>query len=159
MKRSVQEVVELVVFGAIALLIGTGVLWLAGWIFTGLGWLSLAVSGLIWRVLIVLVPIVIVAGLVYWLATRLLQQRQAQPAPAAAAATVSEPAPAGQSGPAADAAPAEEPALPFDGQESPAAEAAGASAEPAADALAEDPPAQTQAAETEDPDEWPLRNG
>lgn len=92
MKRSVQEIVELVVFGAIALLIGTGVLWLAGWIFTGLGWLSLAVSGLIWRVLIVLVPIVIVAGLIYWLATRMLQQRAAQPvaAPAAGAEPVPE---------------------------------------------------------------------
>lgn len=147
MKRSVQEVVELVVFGAIALLIGTGVLWLAGWIFTGLGWLSLAVSGLIWRVLIVLVPIVIVAGLVYWLATRLLQQRQAQPAPAAAAATVSEPAPADQPG-MPGTVPGEEPAPPSEGHEA---------TEPAVDALAEDPPAQ--AVEAEDPDEWPLRNG
>lgn len=148
MKRSVQEVVELVVFGAIALLIGTGVLWLAGWIFTGLGWLSLAVSGLIWRVLIVLVPIVIVAGLVYWLATRLLQQRQAQPAPAAAAATVSEPAPAGRPGVPGTVPGEDEPAPPSEGPET---------AEPAVDALAEDPPAQ--AVEAEDPDEWPLRNG
>ena len=67
MKRSVQEIVELVVFGAIALLIGTGLLWLTGWIFSGLGWLFQGVAGLLWRLLIVLVPIVLVIGLIYWL--------------------------------------------------------------------------------------------
>ena len=61
MKRSVQEIVELVVFGAIALLIGTGMLWLVGWIFRGMGWLARAVSVLICRVLIVLVPVSIVS--------------------------------------------------------------------------------------------------
>src|SRR5690625_7287645 len=69
MKRSVQEIVELVVFGAIALLIGTGLLWLTGWIFSGLGWLFQGVAGLLWRLLVVLVPIVLVIGLIYWLAT------------------------------------------------------------------------------------------
>lgn len=75
MKRSVQEIVELVVFGAIALLIGTGMLWVVGWIFSGLGWLFQAVSGLIWRLLIILVPIIVVAGLLYWLASYLMNRR------------------------------------------------------------------------------------
>src|SRR5690606_41100188 len=32
MKRSLQEYVELVVFGLVALLVGTGLLWLVGWV-------------------------------------------------------------------------------------------------------------------------------
>src|SRR5690554_5902962 len=96
MKRSVQEIVELVVFGAIALLIGTGLLWVAGWVFSGLGWLFQAVSGLVWRLLIVLVPIIIIAGLLYWLVNYLMKQRSKSAAearlsasapPAATAAT------------------------------------------------------------------------
>ena len=64
MKRSLQEIVELVVFGLIALLIGTGVLWLLGAVFglagTVLGWLA----ALLWGLLSFLVPVALVAGAV-----------------------------------------------------------------------------------------------
>jgi predicted lipid-binding transport protein (Tim44 family) len=64
MKRSLQEIVELVVFGLIALLIGTGVLWLVGAIFglvgTIFGWLA----ALLWGLLSFLVPVALVAGAV-----------------------------------------------------------------------------------------------
>src|SRR5690625_2169736 len=107
MKRSVQEIVELVVFGAIALLIGTGVLWLTGWIFSGLGWLFQAVSGLVWRLLIVLVPIVLVVGLIYWLVNMYSAQRRTAAAtgptsPAAAPAGEPAAAPVSESSSAAD---------------------------------------------------------
>jgi hypothetical protein len=64
MKRSSQEIVELVVFGLIALLIGTGVLWLLGAVFglvgTVFGWLA----ALLWGLLSFLVPVALVAGVV-----------------------------------------------------------------------------------------------
>jgi hypothetical protein len=64
MKRSLQEIVELVVFGLIALLLGTGVLWLLGAVFglvgTVLGWLA----ALLWGLLSFLVPVALVAGAV-----------------------------------------------------------------------------------------------
>jgi hypothetical protein len=64
MKRSLQEIVELVVFGLIALLIGTGVLWLLGAVFglvgTVFGWLA----ALLWGLLSFLVPVALVAGAV-----------------------------------------------------------------------------------------------
>lgn len=62
MKRSLQEVVELVVFGLIALLLGTGLLWLVGAVFglvgTVLGWLA----GLLWALLRFVVPVALIAG-------------------------------------------------------------------------------------------------
>ena len=67
MKRSLQEVIELVVFGLIALLIGTGILWLAGWL---LGFVSVVftfVAGLIWTLLRFIIPIAIVAGVLFFL--------------------------------------------------------------------------------------------
>ena len=126
MKRSVQEIVELVVFGAIALLIGTGVLWLVGWVFTGAGWLALAITGLLWRVLIVLVPLVIAAGLIYWLVNYLMKQRRDQTAAAAAGGTVTA-ASATQQPPAAEpgGAPVADPSPPaFTPADTSAAEAA-----------------------------------
>ena len=86
MKRSMQEIVELVVFGLIAVLLATGVLWLVGWLLglvsTALIWLA----GLVWAVLQFIVPVAVVAGIVY-LVVRLVQQNQdgraeaARPAP------------------------------------------------------------------------------
>lgn len=64
MRRTPQEIVELVVFGLIALLLGTGVLWLLGAVFgilgTVLGWLA----ALLWGLLSFLVPVALVAGAV-----------------------------------------------------------------------------------------------
>jgi len=67
MKRSAQEIIELVVFALIALLLGTGVVWFIGWL---LGFLGLAftwISGLVWSLLRFLVPVAIVVGGVYLL--------------------------------------------------------------------------------------------
>ncbi len=100
MKRSLQEVVELVVFGLIALLIGTGVLWLGGWVLGLVGLLFKFVAGLIWWLLRFIVPVAIVAGLIYFL-VRVLQGDRS-PAPAVA------PAPAAT--PPAPTAPASAPA-------------------------------------------------
>src|SRR5690606_36362667 len=48
MKRSLQEYVELVVFGLVALLVGTGLLWLVGWVLS-IGGVALKwVAGLLW---------------------------------------------------------------------------------------------------------------
>lgn len=72
MRRTPQEIVELVVFGLIALLLGTGVLWLLGAVFglvgTVLGWLA----ALLWGIVSFLVPVALVAGAVV-LIVRLVQ--------------------------------------------------------------------------------------
>jgi uncharacterized membrane protein len=76
MKRSVQEIVELLVFGLIALLIGTGLLWLAGWVFDLLGVLLKFFAGLIWSLLRFIVPVAVVAAIVYALVRLFQQQRE-----------------------------------------------------------------------------------
>jgi len=86
MKRSLQEVVELVVFGLIALLVGTGLLWLLGWLLSLGGLLFKAIAGLLWLLLRYIVPVAIVAGLVYFL-VKALQDKQPAPAAAGGSAT------------------------------------------------------------------------
>ena len=101
MKRTPQEIVELVVFGLIALLIGTGVLWLLGAVFglvgTVLGWLA----ALLWGLLAFLVPVALVAGAIRWAQGRPLPGSQDRPGPTAAPVPAAAPAP----GPAAPAVP------------------------------------------------------
>jgi hypothetical protein len=75
MKRSVQEIVELLVFGLIALLVGTALLWLVGWVFDILGMLLKFFAGLVWSLLRFIVPVAVVAAIVYAL-VRLVQQRR-----------------------------------------------------------------------------------
>ncbi len=75
MKRSIQEIVELVVFGLVALLIGTGLLWVGGWALDGLGWLLKFIASLLWMLLKYIVPVVIAAGLVYWLVRFMMSRR------------------------------------------------------------------------------------
>src|SRR5690606_14549516 len=90
MKRSLQEYVELVVFGLVALLVGTGLLWLMGWALS-LGGVALRwVAGLLWTLLRFIVPVAIAGGLVYFL-VKAAQDRQ--PRPAAAGTPVSAPPP------------------------------------------------------------------
>ena len=60
-----QEIIELVVFGLIALLVGTGLLWVLGWLFGIAGIVFKFVAGFIWSLLRFIVPIVIVGGLAY----------------------------------------------------------------------------------------------
>jgi uncharacterized membrane protein len=97
MKRSVQEIVELLVFGLIALLIGTGLLWLAGWVFDLLGVLLKFFAGLIWSLLRFIVPVAVVAAIVYALVRLFQQQRErgnekSERTAAATATTESDPA-------------------------------------------------------------------
>ena len=69
-----QEVVELVVFGLIAVLVGTGVLWLVGWLIGLLGSLFMWIAGILWLVLRYIVPVFVILGAVYYL-FKLLQNR------------------------------------------------------------------------------------
>lgn len=81
--------VELVVFGLIALLLGTGVLWLAGWLLGAVGTVLLWLAGLIWALLRFIVPVALIAGLVV-LVVRMVrghEQPQAGIPPSAAPGT------------------------------------------------------------------------
>jgi hypothetical protein len=94
MKRSVQEIIELAVFGFVALLIGTGFLWLAGWVLGGVGWLLQLISGLLWALLRFIVPVAVIAGLVYLLVRWLQGQgRRKPPVTVAAEVEPAEPLP------------------------------------------------------------------
>jgi predicted lipid-binding transport protein (Tim44 family) len=77
MKRSLQEIIELVVFGLIALLLGTALLWLVGAVFglvgTVLGWLA----GLLWALLRFVVPVALIAGIVVLLVRALRGRSEA----------------------------------------------------------------------------------
>ena len=75
MKRSLQEYVELVVFGLIALLVGTGLLWLLGWVLSLGGIVLKGLAGLLWMLLRFVVPVAIAGGLVYFL-VKAAQDRQ-----------------------------------------------------------------------------------
>jgi predicted lipid-binding transport protein (Tim44 family) len=101
MKRSLQEVVELVVFGLIALLLGTGVLWLVGWVFGLVGLLFKVLAGLIWWLLRFIVPVAIVAGLVYFLVRVVQGQGDRRPQPAVTPTQPASPAPVTGAAPAA----------------------------------------------------------
>jgi hypothetical protein len=94
MKRSVQEIIELAVFGLIALLIGTGFLWVAGWILGGLGWLLQIVAQLVWSLLRFIVPVAVAAGLVYLLVRSLQGRARKRPVPVPEPVGVPGPSPA-----------------------------------------------------------------
>lgn len=83
MKRSIQEIIELLVFGLIALLVGTGLLWVVGWAFGGVGYVLKLLAGLIWSLLRFVVPIAVVGAAVYAL-VRLLQGQRNERAETAA---------------------------------------------------------------------------
>lgn len=97
MKRSVQEIVELLVFGLIALLLGTALLWLVGWVFDLVGVLFKFFAALIWGLLRFIVPVAVVAAIVYGL-VRIFQERRGQRV-AAETASSSTPAPTTPAGP------------------------------------------------------------
>lgn len=77
MKRSLQEVVELVVFGLIALLIGTGLLWLVGWVLGLVSVVFTAIAGWIWQLLRFIIPVALAAGVIYFI-YRLITGRDKQ---------------------------------------------------------------------------------
>ncbi len=92
MKRSLQEVIELVVFGLIALLVGTGILWLLGWL---LGFVSIIftfIAGLIWALLRFIIPVAIVAGVLFFI-YKLFTKEKPAPIVATTATPVVESAP------------------------------------------------------------------
>ena len=118
MKRSAQEIVELVVFGLIALLLGTGLLWLAGWLFGAIGTVFSWLAGLIWALLRFIIPVALVAAVVV-LVVRLVRSDGAQgvaPTPAPHP-TPAPPTPAAQ----APAAPAPAQSVPAQAPEADAA--------------------------------------
>ena len=84
MRRSLQEIIELVVFGLIALLLGTGLIWLVGWILGGAGFLLKYVAGLIWSLLRFIIPIAVGAAVVYALVRLIQNQNRGKPTPASA---------------------------------------------------------------------------
>lgn len=86
MKRSIQEIIELLVFGLIAVLIGTGLLWVVGWVIGALGDLFRLLAGLIWSLLRFIVPIAVVGAAVYAL-VRLLQGERNEPTPTGTSST------------------------------------------------------------------------
>jgi hypothetical protein len=77
MKRSLQEVVELVVFGLIALLIGTGLLWLVGWLLGLVSVVFTAIAGLVWQLLRFIIPVALAAGVIFFI-VRLITKRDKQ---------------------------------------------------------------------------------
>ncbi len=73
MKRSSQEIVELVVFGLIALLVGTGLLWILGKVFAVAAVLFVFIANIVWVLLRFLLPLALVAGFVYFAINSLMQ--------------------------------------------------------------------------------------
>lgn len=142
MKRSLQEVIELVVFGLIALLLGTALLWLVGVLFgaigTVLGWLA----GLLWALLRFVVPVAVIAALVVFV-VRAIQRPSTQPA-------ASEPTPAPAT--TADAAPPPAPPAPPVEPASPTEPAVTPTGEPVAGVPVDEPETPVPGA-SEDPDE------
>lgn len=84
MKRSLQEVIELVVFGLIALLIGTGLLWLVGWLLGIVSVVFTAIASWVWQLLRFIIPVALAAGVIYFI-YRLITNRDKK------VATVSQP--------------------------------------------------------------------
>lgn len=68
MNRSFQEIVELAIFGIIALAIGTGLLWVLGYVLQAVGWLSTKIAGWIWLPVrfLLLIAIVVIAVYFIW---------------------------------------------------------------------------------------------
>ncbi|WP_135256080.1 hypothetical protein [Thermus caldilimi] len=76
MERNLRDLLEWVVLG---LLVVVGVLlalWVGGWVFTFLGRVLLALSGLIWELLRFAIPLLILAAIGYGV-VYLLQKRTA----------------------------------------------------------------------------------
>jgi predicted lipid-binding transport protein (Tim44 family) len=114
MRRSTQEITELVVFALIAILVGTLLLWGVGWVFTGVGWVFRLIAGFIWSLLRFIIPIAIVGGVIFLVVKLLAQPKSGKPAVPSASATG---APAPPVVPVAPAAPApvREPTAPAPG--------------------------------------------
>jgi uncharacterized membrane protein len=72
-ERSLQDIVEWILIGLLLAVVLLVVLWLGGWVFTFLGFLLRAISGIVWLLLKVAILLAIVAAIVfaiYWLVQR-----------------------------------------------------------------------------------------
>lgn len=96
MKRSFQEILELVAFGLIALVVGTALLWIGGWLLGLVGLLLQGLAGLLWLVLRWILPVAILLGAVYAI-VRLFQEQSRK---SSSAEPVTVDASAGDSAPA-----------------------------------------------------------
>ena len=74
MKRSFQEILELIAFGLIALVVGTALLWVGGWLLGLVGLLLQGLAGLLWLVLRWILPVAILLGAIYAI-VRLFQEQ------------------------------------------------------------------------------------
>jgi uncharacterized membrane protein len=74
MKRSFQEILELIAFGLIALVVGTALLWVGGWLLGLVGLLLKGLAGLLWLVLRWILPVAILLGAIYAI-VRLFQEQ------------------------------------------------------------------------------------
>lgn len=74
MKRSFQEILELIAFGLIALVVGTALLWIGGWLLGLVGLLLKGLAGLLWLVLRWILPVAILLGAIYAI-VRLFQEQ------------------------------------------------------------------------------------
>ena len=92
-----QEIIELVVFALIALVVGMLVIWGVGWVFTFLGWLFRIIGAFLWTILKFVIPIAIVAGVVYLL-VRLITRRNRDSGAGSSRASSTSPTAAGASG-------------------------------------------------------------
>lgn len=79
MKRSLQEIVELIIFGLLALLIGTGLLWVFGQILKFVGWLFIKISWILWLLLKYILPIAIAAGIIFFIVRYFVGRSQKKP--------------------------------------------------------------------------------
>jgi hypothetical protein len=74
MERTLRDILEWVVLGLFVVVGVLLALWVGGWVFTFLGRVLLALSGLIWTLLTYAIPVLIVAaigyGVVYFLQKR-----------------------------------------------------------------------------------------
>ena len=94
MKRSVQEIIELLVFALLALLVGTGLLWLVGQLFNIIGYVLVEIAEFIWFLLKYIIPAAVIVAAVYAL-VKLAQngsRRSREVSPAGAAAVGAGPA-------------------------------------------------------------------
>ncbi len=87
MKRSVQEIIELLVFALIALVIGTGLVWVVGWLFGIIGFVLMEIAEFVWLLLRYIIPAAVIVAAVYALVKLAQNQnrrsREASPAGAA----------------------------------------------------------------------------
>lgn len=65
-ERSLQDILEWIVLGLLIVVAVLLVLWVGGWLFTFLGGVLVTIAGFIWRLLTLLVPVLVVAAVVYF---------------------------------------------------------------------------------------------